>query len=78
LRGPMTNRTAVALVHRYGKAASVNSWSGGHLQELWTAACGKLFSMGVDVVITNNVESCVSQRDAIRKRDRVRAAAAGP
>jgi len=69
LRGPMLNRTAIALVHRYGKAASANSWHGGHLEELMSAACDKLFAKGVDVVITNNVESCVAQRDAMQKRD---------
>jgi glycerophosphoryl diester phosphodiesterase len=78
LRGPMLNRTAIALVHRYGKAASANSWTGGHLEELVSAACDKFFAKGVDVVITNNVGSCVAQRDAMRKRDQVKAAAARP
>jgi glycerophosphoryl diester phosphodiesterase len=67
LRGaPMQTREAVALVHQYGKAASANAWPGTRLQELVTAACDRLFAIGVDIAITNNVRSCVTERDAIR------------
>ena len=70
LRGePMLTQEAVALVHQYGKIASANSWPGARFQELFTAACDRLFAIGVDIAITNNVRSCVAQRDAIRASD---------
>jgi glycerophosphoryl diester phosphodiesterase len=62
----MQTREAVALVHQYGKAASANSWRAAQLQEWFTAACDRLFEMGIDIAITNNVQSCVTQRNAIR------------
>ena len=70
LRGePIQTREAVALVHRSGKVASANSWPTAQLQELFTAACDHFFEIGIDVAITNNVQSCVTQRDAIRAVD---------
>jgi glycerophosphoryl diester phosphodiesterase len=69
LRGPMLNREAADLVHQYGKAASANSWHAAQFQELFTAACDSLFAMGIDVVVTNNVRSCVMQRDAILEHE---------
>ncbi len=67
LRGtPMLTREAVDLVHQYGKVASANSWPDAPLDELFTAACDQLFALGIDIAITNNVESCVGQRDRFR------------
>ena len=64
LREPVQTPEAVALVHRYGKLASANSWRPSDYQELFTAGCDRLFAMGVDIVITNNVPSCVAERAA--------------
>jgi hypothetical protein len=69
LRGPMLNREAIDLVHRYGKAASANSWHAARLQELFAAACDPFFTMGVDVVVTNNAGSCVAERNAMLERE---------
>jgi glycerophosphoryl diester phosphodiesterase len=68
LREPVQTSEAVALVHQYGKLASANSWRAAQYQELFTAACDRLFAMGVDIAITNNVGSCVAERDAMLRR----------
>ncbi len=62
LREPVQTPEAVALVHRYGKLASANSWRPSQYEELFTAGCDRLFAMGVDIVITNNIRSCIAQR----------------
>jgi hypothetical protein len=55
---------AVALVHQYGKLASANSWRPSAYQEFFTAGCERLFELGVDIIVTNNVQSCAAQRNA--------------
>ena len=58
-------------MHQHGKLASANSWRPSDYQEFFTAGCDRLFAMGVDIVITNNVRSCIAQRAAWqRRRDR--------
>jgi glycerophosphoryl diester phosphodiesterase len=64
LREPVQTPEAVALVHQYGRLASANSWRPSEYEELLTAGCDRLFAMGVDIVITNNVQSCIAQRAA--------------
>jgi glycerophosphoryl diester phosphodiesterase len=55
---------AVALVHQYGKLASANSWRPSDYQEFFSAGCERLFELGVDIIVTNNVQSCAAQRNA--------------
>jgi len=64
LRKSVQTPEAVALVHHSGKLASANSWRPSGYQELFTAGCDRLFAMGIDIVITNNVASCVAERAA--------------
>src|SRR6266481_5980744 len=64
LREQIQTQEAVALVHQHGKLASANSWRPSDYQEFFTAGCDRLFAMGVDIVITNNVRSCIAQRAA--------------
>ena len=52
--------------NRNSLLASANSWRPSDYQELFTAGCDRLFAMGVDIVITNNVRSCIAQRSATR------------
>jgi glycerophosphoryl diester phosphodiesterase len=66
LREEIQTPEAVALVHRYGKLVSANSWRPSDYQEFFTAGCDRLFALGVDIVITNNVRSCIAQRNATR------------
>ena len=71
LREQIQTQEAVALVHQHGKLASANSWRPSDYQEFFTAGCDRLFAMGVDIVITNNVRSCIAQRAAWQRgRDR--------
>jgi len=70
LREEIQTPEAVALVHRYRKLASANSWRPSDYQELFTAGCDRLFAIGVEIVVTNNVSSCVTEREAWRRLDR--------
>ena len=69
VRGWASRRSAES-----GRALRKSAERHGALLGLFTAGCDRLFAMGVDVVITNNVRSCIAQREA-RQRGRDRSLA---
>lgn len=56
----------IARVHDLGKFVKVNSWRYDLVQELFSAKCRHVWNMGVDIAMTNNTASCVSQKKALR------------
>ena len=52
----------VARIHAAGKLVSENSFRHQFTEERFTASCDRVFGLGVDIAVTNNVSSCATQR----------------
>ena len=49
-------------VHDAKKLVSVNSWRYGSMEEHFSAACDKVFKLGIDIAIANNIQGCLKQK----------------
>lgn len=49
-------------VHNANKFVSVNSWRYGSLEELFSAACDKVFKLNIDIAVANRISGCVKQK----------------
>lgn len=49
-------------VHNAAKFVSVNSWRYGSLEEFFSAACGKVFKLKIDIAVANRISGCVKQK----------------
>lgn len=58
----MANPTNVQKTHDAGKLVSVNSWRYGSLEELFSAACDKVFKLNIDIAVANRISGCVKQK----------------
>jgi glycerophosphoryl diester phosphodiesterase len=58
----MANPENIQKTHAAKKLVSVNSWRYGSLGELMSAACDKVFPLGIDIAVANNTRSCVKQK----------------
>lgn len=58
----MVTKENIKKVHAAGKLVSTNSWRYGSLEEFFNAACDKVFKLGVDIAIANNIQSCLKQK----------------
>lgn len=64
----MATPANIQKAHHYGKMISVNSWRYGSSEEFFSAACDKVFKLGIDVAIANNISGCVKQKNKIKQR----------
>lgn len=63
----MANPKNLKKAHAAGKLVSVNSWRYGSLEEFFSAACDKVFKLGIDIAIANNISGCVRQKSKYKK-----------
>lgn len=53
----------IGRIHAAGKLALEDSWRYVWHKEVLEAACKKVFTLGIDIAITNNPKSCAKQRE---------------
>ncbi len=58
----MATPANIKKAHNADKLVSVNSWRYGSLEEYFSAACDKVFKLGIDIAIANNIQSCIGQK----------------
>jgi glycerophosphoryl diester phosphodiesterase len=58
----MATPANILKAHQAKKLVSVNSWRYGTAEELFSAACDKVFKLGIDIAVANNISSCVGQK----------------
>jgi glycerophosphoryl diester phosphodiesterase len=57
-------------VHNLYKLVSVNSWRYGNItEEFFSASCDKVFKLNIDIAVTNNVSSCVKQKEQAEQKN---------
>lgn len=54
----------VKTVHAHSKLVSYNTWRRQYSEERFAASCTWAYTNGVDIAVTNNPDSCASQRHA--------------
>jgi glycerophosphoryl diester phosphodiesterase len=63
----MATPTNIKKTHVAQKLVSVNSWRYGSFEEIFSAACDKVFKLGIDIGVANNISSCVKQKQQRQK-----------
>jgi glycerophosphoryl diester phosphodiesterase len=66
----MTRKEVIDAIRSSGKLVSVNSFRFDNFVEFLGANCKLLFKLGVDIAISDNPKSCVSQKKEMGSRDR--------
>lgn len=64
----MANPRNLSKAHQAKKLVSVNSWRYGSMEEFFSAACDKVFKLGIDIAIANNISGCVKQKSKYKKQ----------
>jgi glycerophosphoryl diester phosphodiesterase len=62
----MRSKDAIQRIHRLDKLVSEDSFDFDRLKEVFSAQCDKVFSLGIDIAITNKTRSCVKQARKFR------------
>lgn len=63
----MATPANIQKTHAANKLVSVNSWRYGSMEELFSAACDKVYALGIDIAVANNISSCVSQKGKAKR-----------